>query len=228
MYGCAGCNLFTQTPLIRDWLVDLYPGKPFTVGSYAYLNGALHVQVSLAMDAICRDLCERRTGTSLAYLCTPTDLHLIPKDAHDAAKANYKIFSKKPFCVLMKLLGGKKFLRKNVCDPVSGVGGEFYYVNGISVAQGPNYGMCSSFRQIFTTPCRFITDVALFLQPWLNVCSTGERSLLAEGATSFRQTLPHRRRPCPLFKTERSHGHTRACLTSSRTRSSRRRRPKVL
>ena len=56
MYASAGCNLFTETPLIRDWLVDLYPDKPFTVGSYAYLNGALHVQVSLAMDAICRDM----------------------------------------------------------------------------------------------------------------------------------------------------------------------------
>lgn len=142
MYASSGCNLFTETPLIRDWLVDLYPGKPFTVGCYAYLNGALHVQVSLAMDAICRDLCERRKGTtSLAYLCTPTDLHLIPKEAHDAALANYKEFSKKPFCMLMKLLGGKKFLKKNVREPVSGVGGNFYYVDGISVAQGPNYAM---------------------------------------------------------------------------------------
>ena len=145
MYASSGCNLFTETPLIRDWLVDLYPGKPFTVGSYAYLNGALHVQVSLAMDAICRDLCERRKGTSLVYLCTPTDLHLIPKEAHDAALSNYKDYSKRPFCMLMKLLGGKKFLRKNVRDPVSGVGGEFYYCNGISVAQGPNYGMCHHF-----------------------------------------------------------------------------------
>ena len=52
----------------------------------------------------------------------------------------HKEFSKKPFCMLMKLLAGKKVSRKNVCDPVSGVGGDFYYVNGISVAQGPNYG----------------------------------------------------------------------------------------
>jgi hypothetical protein len=126
---------------VRDWLVDLYPGKPFTVGSYAYLNGALHVQVSLAMDAISRDLCERRTNTSLAYLCTPTDLHLIPKEAHDAALANYKEYSKRLFCMMMKLLGGKKFLRKNVRDPAEGTGGPFYYVNGISVAQGPNYAM---------------------------------------------------------------------------------------
>jgi hypothetical protein len=96
--AAAGCNLFTHTPMIRDWLLDLYPGKPFTVGSYAYLDGALHVQVSLAMDAICRDLSEKRKGTSLAYLCTPTDLHLIPKEAHDAAVGNYADYSKRPYC----------------------------------------------------------------------------------------------------------------------------------
>lgn len=141
VYAASGCNLFTETPLIRDWLVDLQPGKQFVVGNYAYLNGALHVQVSLAMDAICRDLCERRTGTCLAYLCTPTDLHLIPKEAHDAALANYREYAKRPFCMLMRMLGGKRFLRKNVRDPVEGEGGPFYYVNGISVAQGPNYAL---------------------------------------------------------------------------------------
>ena len=98
LYEASGCNLFTQTPLIRDWLLDLYPNKAFTVGSYAYLNGALHVQVSLAMDAICKDLSEKRKGTSLAYLCTPTDLHLVPKEAHEASLENYKEYSKKIFC----------------------------------------------------------------------------------------------------------------------------------
>jgi len=141
MFENAGCNLFTHTPVIRDWLLDLYPGKPFTVGSYAYLDGALHVQVSLAMDAICRDLSEKRKNTSLAYLCTPTDLHLIPKEAHDAQVENLKAYSKKPYCVLLKLLNGGKFLRKNPKSPVPGKGGDFYLVNGISVAQGPNYAL---------------------------------------------------------------------------------------
>lgn len=94
----AGCNLFTHTPMIRDWLMELYPGKPFTVGSYAYLDGALHVQVSLAMDAICRDLSENRKQTSLVYLCTPTDLHLIPAEAHEAAKQHYKEYSGRLYC----------------------------------------------------------------------------------------------------------------------------------
>ncbi|KAL3935076.1 MAG: hypothetical protein SGARI_003121, partial [Bacillariaceae sp.] len=96
LYANAGCNLFTHTPIIRDWLMNLYKGKPFTVGSYAYLNGALHVQVSLAMDAIVRDLSEKRPGTSIAYLCTPTDLHLVPKEAYDASLENYKEYNSKP------------------------------------------------------------------------------------------------------------------------------------
>ena len=141
VYSASGCNLFTETPKIRDWLLDLYPGKSFTVGSYAYLNGALHVQVSLAMDAISRDLTEKRKGTSLAYLCTPTDLHLIPEEAHAAAAAHYKEYSKKPYCAILNLLSNGKFLRKNARAPVAGEGGNFYIVNGISVAQGPNYAL---------------------------------------------------------------------------------------
>lgn len=111
LYGAAGCNLFTQTPMIRDWLLKVYRGaeKPFTVGSYAYLDGALHVQVSLAMDAICRDMSEKRMA-SLAYLCTPTDLHLIPKEAHDAQVEHYASYSKRLYCEFPKLLFTKRFV----------------------------------------------------------------------------------------------------------------------
>jgi len=138
LYAAAGCNLFTQTPMIRDWLVDIYPGKPMTVGSYAYLNGALHVQVSLAMDAICKDMSEKRKAT-LAYLCTPTDLHLITKEAHDASEVEYKNYSSKLYCMILRFLSNGKYLRKNARKPISGVGGDYYLGNGISVAQGPNY-----------------------------------------------------------------------------------------
>lgn len=138
--NAAGCNLFTHTPMIRDWLMQLKPGKPFAVGCYAYLDGALHVQVSLAMDAICRDLSEKRPNTSLAYLCTPTDLHLIPKEVHDVQEANFKEYSKRLYCTLLRLFSNGKFLKKNAHNPfISAKGDEYYYVNGISVAQGPNY-----------------------------------------------------------------------------------------
>ena len=103
LFSKAGCNLFTHTPMIRDWLLDLYPGKNFTVGSYAYLDGARHVQVSLAMDAICKDMSEKRKA-SLAYLCTPTDLHLVPKEAYEAARDNHKKYSGRIGCKFSKFV----------------------------------------------------------------------------------------------------------------------------
>merc|ERR1719512_153862 len=41
----------------------------------------------------------------------------------------------------MKLLGRGKFLKKNAMKPLPGKGGDFYVVNGLSVAQGPNYAL---------------------------------------------------------------------------------------
>ena len=39
----------------------------------------------------------------------------------------------------MQLLSQKKLLKKNMRKPVPGEGGDYYLVNGVSVAQGPNY-----------------------------------------------------------------------------------------
>ena len=41
--------------------------------------------------------------------------------------------------MIMRLLSQGKFLRKNARLTFSGEGGDFYLVNGVSVAQGPNY-----------------------------------------------------------------------------------------
>jgi hypothetical protein len=133
--------LFTQTPAIRNWLLTVHPGKNITVGSYAYLDGALHVQVSLAMDAICKDMTEKRRA-NLAYLCTPTDIHLITKDAHEASLVMYKDYSSRFICYLMRFLSRGRLLRKNAMKPIASESGEtFYIVNGLSIAQGPNYAL---------------------------------------------------------------------------------------
>lgn len=50
-----------------------------------------HHQLSLACDAIIGKLAEQRPDLALAFLCTPTDCHVIPKEAHDAAKKNLKV-----------------------------------------------------------------------------------------------------------------------------------------
>ena len=62
-------------------LETVCPGAQLTVGNYTYLDGALHVQLALACDAIMQRLCAARADTALAFLCTPTDNHVITADA---------------------------------------------------------------------------------------------------------------------------------------------------
>ena len=124
LFTNCGCNLFTETPLIKDWLLPLYPKKDLVVGSYAYLDGALHVQVSLAMDAICKALSEERKAT-LAYLCTPTDAHLCSKDASAASLKEYNRFTLgKLFEVFWQVVSRGAFLKKNARKPMTSDDGE--------------------------------------------------------------------------------------------------------
>ena len=53
----------------------------------SYLDGALFVRIAVAMDAIAQALVARRPSTTLAFLGTPTDCHLVPATARAAAGA---------------------------------------------------------------------------------------------------------------------------------------------
>lgn len=147
IYENAGCNLFTETPEIANWVSSLYPKESFIMGAYAYLDGELHVRVSLAMDLVISKVQKARGPgkAGCAYLCTPTDAHCIPRDAYLAAKANYTSFS--PINLFHKLspffiFGGKSYLVNNALKPVKADNGdEFYIVDGLVGRQGPNYAL---------------------------------------------------------------------------------------
>jgi len=143
LFKCAGSNLLAKTPEIANWICSVHTDRPLTIGNYTYLDGALHVQLSLACDSIMERLCSERKDTSIAFLCTPTDCHAIPKEANEAAAANYK--SRPSWQKVVELLiggtniMGAKQLVKNALKPVEESG--LYLVDGIVAAQGPNYGL---------------------------------------------------------------------------------------
>lgn len=134
LYKNAGANLLTQTPEIAVWLRDdAAKGKSVTVGNYTYLDGALHVQLSLACDAIMKVLCDANKNTSIAFLCTPTDDHVIPKEAVDHAKRNLK---QAPWW--QGLLCKIGLLKSNSSIPPIA---NLNIVDGIVIPQGPNYAL---------------------------------------------------------------------------------------
>eukprot|EP00300_Choanocystis_sp_HF-7_P030509 c39361_g1_i1.p1 GENE.c39361_g1_i1~~c39361_g1_i1.p1 ORF type:complete len:745 (-),score=179.30 c39361_g1_i1:93-2072(-) len=134
----AGCNLLTQVPEVYAWLSQVCPGKSLVVGGYAYLDADRFVRLSVAMDAIVAELISKRKNIALAYLCTPTDCHLIPAPAHAAEKAAFR--AEAPWMKALRILSFGKLLRPNAMKPLPTADGEpLYAVNAIVIDQGPNY-----------------------------------------------------------------------------------------
>ncbi len=138
LFDSAGANLLAATPEIANWLEKVCPGKPLAIGNYTYLDGALHVQLSIACDAIMDRVCRARKDTAIAFLCTPTDCHNVPREAHEAARRNY---TQRP---LWQRLAEPLFkLKPNTSKPVlnTDTKGELFLSDGITVNQGPNYAL---------------------------------------------------------------------------------------
>jgi hypothetical protein len=124
------------------WLKEVIKDKPVTIGCYVYLDSEAHVRVALACDAIMKGIYEDRkdkSTVSLAFLCTPTDVHLVPEEASKQAhKAHKELRSK---IVAPIGLVNRKMLVKNAQPAVEVKGDKYYYVDGLVVNQGPNYAL---------------------------------------------------------------------------------------
>ena len=96
---------------------------------YRYLDGPLFVRVSMAMDAIIADLQkQRKVKIGVAYLCTPTDAHVIPSAANAASVSNLKRAPiwQQLFMSVSKIAFPKMALLKNSRKPtVDDEGNEF-------------------------------------------------------------------------------------------------------
>jgi hypothetical protein len=84
-----GVDLLTQAPEIAAFLRSAADGKPLTIGSYAYADGARHVQVVHASDALVDLLLRERPDTSYAELATPTDSYPVPAELVADARARW-------------------------------------------------------------------------------------------------------------------------------------------
>jgi hypothetical protein len=145
----SGCDLLCATPLIRNWIVDVHSKflmkkEKLVIGNYTYLDGALHVQLSVACNAIIKGVAEELKNAdqlAIAFLCTPTDVHVIPQEASQAAAEN---LSNAPIWQKIAAMLGIFGLRKNKLQPVENVdrpGKHVYLVDGTVSAQGPNYSL---------------------------------------------------------------------------------------
>jgi hypothetical protein len=86
--SAAGVDLVTAAPEVRTWLAEI--DQPFVLGTYAYADGAQHVQISEASDAIVTDLLQQRDDITLAYLATPTDVFVVPIECVEESRRRWQ------------------------------------------------------------------------------------------------------------------------------------------
>lgn len=136
----AGADLLKQTPQIAKWIAAQYPKSQLVIGGYAYLDSALFVRLAVAMDAIQARVMQERKDTAIAFLCSPTDVFVCDKECHAAMQKQRK--SVPLWQSLLKLVVPKNMLVNNAFAPAkTDAGEEVHIVDGLAVAQGPNYAL---------------------------------------------------------------------------------------
>ena len=83
----AGVDLLDEVPAVADWLTGL-DGR-LVVGNYLYADGGTHVRLSVAADVLTERLRRARPDTGSAFLATPTDVFVVPRDAVEHSTRAY-------------------------------------------------------------------------------------------------------------------------------------------
>lgn len=135
----TGADLLHSLPSLAAWIGGL-DGR-LVLGTYCYADGATHVRVSAAADAIAAHLLTQRPDTALAYLATPTDVFAVPAGAVTTSNENYA-HSRRLVRGALRLASGGRLLQRNYPPGV-----EIGVCDALIPQQGPNYALAKRIQR---------------------------------------------------------------------------------
>jgi hypothetical protein len=138
----AGADLLVEVPAIAEWLAGL-DGR-LVLGNYLYADGGAHVRLSVAADLLGCRVTEARPDTGLAFLATPTDVFVVPRDAVEQSGVAYAGRSRTAKVVgrpLRWLTRGRLVHRAYPPDADPGI------ADALVPAQGPNYALAKRIQR---------------------------------------------------------------------------------
>ncbi len=169
-----GADLLHDLNRIAEWLGGL--DRPLVLGNYAYADGALHVRVTAAVDALTKHLLARRSNIALAYLATPTDVFAVPTEAVDEATRRWSEREgigriRRP---LQVATGGRLLTRNYPPGADPGIN------DALVMQQGPNYALAKRLQRWRATQARADgVPVSLRVAPATRTRSVVKNRLLA-------------------------------------------------
>jgi len=139
--GSQGVDLVRELPEAHAWLRRGGRDSDLVLGMYAYADGADHVRVTGAFDALATELLSSGDAVAIAYLATPTDAFVVPEEAARVARSAYSA----------------RGLRRVLQAPAKALSGDRLYhpayADGVPVAdalvaqQGPNYALAKRLQR---------------------------------------------------------------------------------
>ena len=178
----VGADLVTELTAVAHWL-DGLDGR-LVLGNYCYADGANHVRVSMAADALAAHLTGNRPDTALAFLATPTDTFAVP--AAEVARANEAYARRSASKLLrtpLRVVSGGRLLQRNYPP-----GADPGICDALVPQQGPNYALAKRLQRWRATTARHEgTLVSLNVAP-----ATRTRSVLKNKALAAAYAGAHR------------------------------------
>lgn len=169
----AGADLLHDAPAVADWLLGFGTDRRLVVGNYAYADGATHVRVAAAADALTRHLLDHRGDSALSLLATPTDVYAVPAEVVEHADRAYR--RRSVLARSARWLSAGRLLRRNY--PPGADPGIF---DCLVPQQGPNYALAKRVQRWRATAARAAgTTVSLTVAPMTRTRSVLRNRVLA-------------------------------------------------
>ncbi|HEX6336108.1 MAG TPA: hypothetical protein VFZ85_04075 [Jiangellaceae bacterium] len=144
----AGADLIHELPELMRWLGGI-AGR-LVLGNYAYADGATHVRVATAVDALTDRLLAERPDAALSCLATPTEVYAVPAEAVERSVQAYEGRSKlRVIRRPLKVLSGGRLLERNYAS-----GADPGICDSLVAQQGPNYALAKRLQRWRATVAR--------------------------------------------------------------------------
>jgi hypothetical protein len=144
----AGADVQQDLPALARWLSGVH-GR-LVLGNYAYADGATHVRVASAVDALTAWLLRERDDAALSCLATPTDVFAVPLEAVAHSVDAYERRSKLSLVRRpLKVVSGGRLLQRNYAK-----GADPGISDCLVPQQGPNYALAKRLQRWRATDAR--------------------------------------------------------------------------
>jgi hypothetical protein len=138
----AGADLLDEVPAVADWLTGL--DGQLVLGNYLYADGGTHVRLSVAADVLASRVGRDRPDAALAFLATPTDVFVAPREAVEQSNLTYAERSGVAKTVgrpLRWVSRGRLLHRAYAPDADPGI------ADSLVTVQGPNYALAKRLQR---------------------------------------------------------------------------------